>query len=417
MSFRSLSLTYRTAPISVREKTAFVDSEARGFLMKLKDVFGVEEALLLSTCNRTELYYTSKEDISDQLIGLIASEKGQSSATLRHNFKTKSERDAIEHLFRVALGLDSQVVGDIQISNQVKRAYQASADLQMAGPFLHRLMHTIFFANKRVVQETCLQDGNASVASVAVDLINAFSMNVSNPRVLLIGLGEIGQNVLENLSNMEGVRLTVVNRTKEKAIRLVSNPSIIVGDYDNLDKIIEESDVVISAVSVTKPIIGHGLFDEKHNHKLLIDLSLPRSIEPEIDQLPGVSLYNIDQLIEKTQKAKDRRIKAIPDAEKIIQDAIIGFDAWRGEMEVSPTIQKLKESLDSIRKEELSKYAGKISDKEEELLSIATKNMIQKMIKLPVIQLKAACKRGEAETLVEVLNDLFNLEGDKVINK
>ena len=172
--FKAISLTYKNSPLDIRERVAMDSEESATFLMKLSEVFNVEDVLLVSTCNRTEVYYNTNEDISSDMIGLIASMKGVPSSRIAAHFELFSGFEASKHLFRVALGLESQVLGDIQISNQVKRAYQQSADLNLAGPILHRLMHTIFYANKRVVQETRFQDGTASVASVAADLTEKF---------------------------------------------------------------------------------------------------------------------------------------------------------------------------------------------------------------------------------------------------
>ncbi len=413
--FKALGLSYKTAPIEVREKVAFSESEAGQFLTVLKETFSIEEAMLISTCNRTELYFSSLDNHQPEIIRLIASFKALTSHELSDYFNFLDSDQASKHLFNVSLGLESQVLGDIQISNQVKRAYQQSADLNLAGPHLHRLMHTIFYANKRVVQETRLQDGTASVASVAVDLIEGFVGNIEQPRIALIGLGEIGQNVLENL-NSEEAAITLVNRTKSKADKLADGKNIAVCDLNDLDKVLQENDVIISAVSTNSPIISASNFGTEAVHKLLIDLSVPRSMDENLENVPGISLYNVDQLTERTVKARNLREKAIPDAVKIIEEELIGFRSWKSEMGVSPTIQRLKGALDQIRKEELSRHK-KLSEKEMELLEVVTKSMIQKVIKLPVLQLKAACKRGEAETLVGVLNDLFNLESAEVEKK
>ncbi len=413
--FKALGLSYKNAPIDIREKVAFNEEEAGQFLLKLKDIFSIEEALLVSTCNRTELYYTSNDQLHDEIISLMASSKMIPSDTLSAYFQSYNSSSASQHLFRVALGLESQVLGDIQISNQVKRAYQQSADMNLAGPHLHRLMHTIFFANKRVVQETSLQDGTASVASVAVDLIGGFIRNIEQPRIALIGLGEIGQNVLENLNSNE-TNITLVNRTKSKAVKLAEGKNIKVSDFNSLDKVIADNDVIISAVSGTKPVISATNLGKDSIHKLLIDLSVPRSMDVDLENIPGISLYNVDQLTERTVKARKVRERAIPNAEKIIEEELLNFSKWKNEMEVSPTIQKLKNALDQIRREELARHK-KLSEEEMELLEVVTKSMIQKVIKLPVLQLKAACKRGEADTLVGVLNDLFNLESAEVEKK
>lgn len=409
--FKALVLSYKDSPIGVREMVAFNEKDSSEFLLKLKDTFSFEETLLISTCNRTEIYYSSKNDVQGDIIKFIAAFKGISKEAFSNHFKSLDGVHAVRHLFEVSLGMDSQVLGDIQISNQVKRAYQQSADLGLAGPFLHRLLHTVFFANKRVVQETRLQDGTASVASVSVGLIDGFIRNISNPRIALIGLGEIGQNVLENLGETEAT-ICLVNRTKAKADKLAQNTNTTVASFSDLDKVVRESDVIISATSSDQTIISADQFQNQDNHKLIIDLSVPRDVSLGVEDLPGISLYNVDQLTERTHKARKIREKSLPDASKIVDEAIEGFKVWREEMEVSPTIQRLKNALDTIRREELARHT-KVTDKEKELLDVVTKNMIQKVIKLPVLQLKAACKRGEAETLVGVLNDLFNLEGQE----
>ncbi|WP_420317599.1 glutamyl-tRNA reductase [Ekhidna sp.] len=413
--FKALGLSYKNAPIHVREQLAFNELEASQFLTKLKEVFNIDEALLVSTCNRTELYYTSETDVTKGLIGLISTFKSLTKDLLLQYLNGYDSQEAAKHLFRVSLGLESQVLGDIQISNQVKRAYQKSADLNLAGPHLHRLMHTIFFANKRVVQETRLQDGTASVASVAVDLIGGFIQKIESPRIALIGLGEIGQNVLENL-NSDDASITLVNRTRSKAVKLAEGKDILVSDFENLDQVIASNDVIISAVSTKTPIISSSSLKSGVIHKLMIDLSVPRSMDDDLENVPGISLYNVDQLTEKTLKARKTREKAIPDAERIIVEELSSFNKWKTEMEVSPTIQKLKNALDQIRREELARHK-KLSENEMELLEVVTKSMIQKVIKLPVLQLKAACKRGDAETLVGVLNDLFNLESAEIEKK
>lgn len=413
--FKALGLSYKNAPIEVREKVAFNEVEASHFLTLLKETFSVEEALLISTCNRTELYYTSSDIAENEIVSLIASFKTLSSDQLSDYFKSYDSLSASKHLFNVSLGLESQILGDIQISNQVKRAYQQSADLNLAGPHLHRLMHTIFYANKRVVQETRLQDGTASVASVAVDLIKGFVGNIRNPRIALIGLGEIGQNVLENLNDEEAA-ITLVNRTKSKADKLADGKNIAVCDLSDLDLVVAENDVIISAVTTSLPLLSASNFNSELVHKLLIDLSVPRSMNADLESVPGLSLYNVDQLTERTLKARKLREQAIPDASKIVEEELSSFKNWESELGVSPTIQRLKNALDLIRKEELARHK-KLSDKEIELLEVVTKSMIQKVIKLPVLQLKAACKRGEAETLVGVLNDLFNLESADVEKK
>jgi glutamyl-tRNA reductase len=272
------------------------------------------------------------------------------------------------------------------------------------------MMHTIFFANKRVVQETAFRDGAASTAYASVDLAQQFIVNFRAPRILLIGLGEIGQNVAENFEGIEAA-VTLTNRTYEKAAQKAHQLDFEAIEYSSALEQLDEYDVIISSVSVPNPIISKAHFNQiSPKQKLLIDLGMPRSIADDTENIPGFILYNVDQLEEKTTSILKKREAAIPKVEGIVKESILSMKDWAQEMEVSPAIKKLKETLDSIRKEELARYMKSANEEEIKLLDKATKSIIQKVIKLPVLQLKAACKRGEAENMVGVLNDLFNLE-------
>ncbi len=409
--FKSIGISFKNTPLEVREAISLNEESTRTLLRRINEVLGIDELLILSTCNRTEIYYASKEDLNDEILGLLSAFKGLDTAIIKPYFIEYQDALAINHLFEVSLGLDSRVLGDIQISNQVKKAYQWSADEGLAGPFIHRMMHTIFFSNKRVVQETEFRDGTASLASVAVDLTRHFTKNFTLPKIALIGLGEIGEDVAGNLKDFEG-EITLVNRTEEKSIEIAREYGYHYRSFGDLSDVVAAADVIISAVNAPDPILTVENFGNAANHKMIIDLSLPRSVAPEIEDLNGILLYNIDQLDERTKEALSKRQNAVGKVRSIINESLSEFKEWSQEMEVSPTIQKLKNALEEIRRQELARYVGKVDEKHSQLLDKATKNMIQKVIKLPVLQLKAACKRGEAETLVGVLNDLFNLEKD-----
>lgn len=412
-NFRAIGISYKNTPLDVREAVAFDEAQAKQFLVQLKEVLNVEEALILSTCNRTEIYFVAADDVSSQLASLVDVFHGISSTHPSAPYFMHMDYDqASNHLFRVSLGLESMVLGDIQITNQVKKAYQWSADEQMAGPFLHRLLHTIFYTNKRMVQETSFRDGNASVASAAVNVVEKFIQTYTSPKIAVVGLGEIGENVVENLKGIEA-EVTLINRTYEKAEKLAKEFDFQVGALEDLEAILLSSHVIISAVQAPNPIVKASTLQDNHQPKMLVDLSVPRSIEEEVEHISGILLYNVDQLQDKASKALEQRKQVIPEVEGIIEESLDELKNWSQEMEVSPTIKKLKQALEDIRQQELARYVGKMSEKETKVLEKATKGMIQKVLKLPVLQLKAACKRGEAETLVGVLNDLFNLEEEK----
>lgn len=414
IGFKAISLSHKKAPVEIRELVSLSEENCRQMLLQLRDVLGIAEALVVSTCNRTEIYYASEEDLSLQLIAMIGVQKGLlQTASIRHYFDTITDSHAaVQQLFRVSMGLDSQVVGDLQISHQIKRAYQWSADANMAGPYLHRLLHAIFFTNKRVVQQTSFRDGAASVSYAAAELVEELTANLINPQVLLVGLGEIGADVCRHLSKNPSLQLTVSNRTLAKSEALAAEAGAQVLPFDQVQQAIREANVVISSVALPEHFITRQGLEGSHRlaYQIYIDLSMPRSIEPSVDELPGVLLYNIDNINNLASAALERRLAAIPQVEAIVEEAIAEFEDWTRDMMVSPTIQKLKNALEQIRQEEISRYVKSCSEQEAHMVDKITKSMMQKIIKLPVLQLKAACKRGEAETLIDVLNDLFNLE-------
>jgi glutamyl-tRNA reductase len=410
-NFKSLALSYKSAPLEVREQVSLNETGAKQLLRFLKDYTKATDVLVVSTCNRTEIYYCASQDLSEDIFKGLALIKNIKSG-FEHYFARFEGAACVRHLFEVAIGLDAQVIGDLQISGQVKNAYQWSADEDMAGPFLHRLMHTIFFANKRVVQETAFRDGAASISYAAKELAEDLAAAVRNPKVLVVGVGEIGQDVCLNLVDSRLNNVTVLNRTPEKAKALADKCGFQYNGIENLQQEIAHADVIISSVSGTEPLINLALLKEVRilTHKYFIDLSVPRSVEPAIESLPGAIVYNLDDIQEKTTEAVERRKASVPHVQQIISEAMEEFEDWSKEMVVSPTIQKLKQSLDQIRKEELTRFLKNAKPEEAQKLEEMSRSLMQKFLKYPVLHLKAACRRGDAESLSELLQDLFNLE-------
>ena len=410
-SLKALVLTYKTAPVAVREQVSLNEAGAKKLLNFLREYSSATDVLVVSTCNRTEVYYCSDKDHSADIFNGIRLLKNIESGFERH-FSSLEGMDAIRHLFEVGIGLDAQVIGDLQISGQVKNAYQWSADENIAGPFLHRLMHTIFFANKRVVQETAFRDGAASISYAAKELVEDLTTAVRNPKVLVVGVGEIGQDVCLNLAHSSIKNVTILNRTLEKAEKLAARCNFRAATIDQLTNELATADVVVSSVSGEQPLITRELLNDVTilSHKFFIDLSMPRSVEPSIEEIPGVIIYNLDHIQDKTNEALEKRKASVPQVRAIIEQAIAEFEDWSKEMIVSPTIQKLKHSLEQIRKEELARFLKNAKPGEAEKLEEMSRSLMQKILKYPVLQLKAACKRGDAESLTEVLHELFNLE-------
>ncbi len=411
--FRAISLSHTNTPLHVRETFALNEDQLKGFSLKVKDLFAISDLLIVSTCNRTEIYYTAAADFSVELVKALTAEKGLFDYSIYFPFfENHLGKTAVKRLFEVASGLQSKVVGDLQIPNQVKQAYQISADLDLAGPYLHRLMHSIFYTNKQIAQETSFRDGAASVTYLAVNLAEELTLAIKHPKILVLGLGEIGTDVCKYLSDKNIGEVTLMNRTYTKAETLGNLHNFNFKNIDELEVEVAKADVVISSIRTDKPLITKQLLQNKAllGFKYLIDLSVPRSVEDNIEQISGILVYNIDTLQAKADEALNKRMEAIPQVNSIIENAIENFEDWSKEVLVSPTIQKLKSALEVIRKEEMGRYLKNLTSEETEKIDKITQNIIQKILKQPVIQLKAACKRGEADNMIDAITELFDLE-------
>ena len=414
--FKAVSLSFKKAPLAIRELLALDEAACRRFLHTLHHELGLSDLLVLSTCNRTEVYYAADDDRSREIILALGALKGRADiGTFLPYFDLLPTADAaVEHLFEVAMGLDAQVVGDLQISNQVKTAYQWAADADAAGPFLHRLLHTIFFTNKRVQTETRFRDGAASISYATLELVEELTADVANPRVLVVGLGEIGADVCRHLADSKGFgEIVLCNRSRDRAETLAAEcGSLRVVDFENLLPALKEADVVISSINRAEPFFTRELVANLDvlSFKFLVDLSVPRSIAPDVEQVPGVLVYNIDTIQSKASAALETRLAAVPQVRAIIAESIGGLQEWSKEMLVSPLIQRLKANLEQLRQEELDRYQKRATPAESKLLDEATRSLMQKVLKQQVLQLKSACKRDEADKLVELLTGLFDVE-------
>jgi len=413
--FKAVSLSYKKAPLEIRELIALDEPACRRFLHTLQHELALQDLLVLSTCNRTEIYYAAEHDQSAAIIEALAQLKKLSNpaAYVPYFDVLDTYEEAVQHLFEVAMGLDAQVVGDLQISNQVKTAYQWSADADAAGPFLHRLLHSVFFTNKRVQQETTFRDGAASTSYAALELVEELTADVANPRVLVVGLGEIGADVCRHLGGSKYFSsVTICNRSRHKAEGLAEECGLRVLDFENLVAGLREADVIISSIARDTPYFTRELVAnlEVLSYKFFIDLSVPRSIEAEVETVPGVLVYNIDAIHSKTDAALALRLAAVPQVRAIIAESIASLGDWAKEMMVSPIIQKIKGALETLRQEELERQLKKATPEEAKRLDEVTRSLMNKVLKQHVLQLKAACKRDNADQLVDALTELFDLE-------
>lgn len=411
--FRTVRITYKSAPVAIRELIYLPEAQSQEMYLKLREALGIEEALVFSTCNRTEVYYISETNQDQAVIRLLCGLLGIADATpyLPYFECLGHECQAVLKLFEVSMGLESAVLGDLQISNQIKQAYLASNTAGMAQAYFHRLLHTIFHTHKRVHQETPFRDGAASVSYASAELAHELTSHLTAPRALVIGLGEMGQDVARSLDPTHFGQIVLCNRTQAKADQLASELGYESLALADMPEQLGNFDVILSCVTVEKPLIHPDMLQASRlTGTCLIDLCVPRSVSPEVERLPHVLLYTVDDIFAQTQKTLAKRQAAIPQVQAIIHEEMTQFLTWRQQLSISPAIQQLKSALEDIRQEEIARFLKRANDTEAELIENVTKSLIQKIIKFPVLQLKEACKRGEQDDLAEVLLDVFDIE-------
>src|SRR5690606_22542524 len=236
--------------------------------------------------------------------------------------------------------------------------------------------------------------------------------NTFEPRILLIGVGEIGEDVAKNMVHLPAAKVKITNRTLSKAELIAAEMGFEVVPFENCVEAMEEADVIVCSIQSSNPFITKELVKkfQINSYKLLIDLSVPRSIETSVEDVPGVILYNVDNIRSKASETLEKRLAAVPKVEDIIEESIKDFFDWKKEMIASPTINKLKQSLEQIRQEEMARFAKNADTKEYAVIDKITKSMMQKILKVPVVQLRAACQRDQAEEMIQIISDLFDLE-------
>jgi len=304
----------------------------------------------------------------------------------------------------VAIGLDAQIVGDRQVINQVKQAYQMAVAAGAAGPFLHRLLHAVFAAHKRVQTETCFRTGAASASYSTLKLIEELTTHLSRPSVLVVGVGVIGVDVCRHLaaSSKAFSDVALCNRTQAKAAVLAAQCDLRLVEFDHLAAALQEADVVVSTISCPQAFFTGDLVAASigMRGKLYVDLSVPRSVAPNAGQAPGVTLYNIDAIQSKTSAALQQRLAAVPQVRTIIAESLAGLGVWSQVLRVLPAIHYLKTNLERLRQQEVQRHRKHLGSAETALLDVITRSLMQKVLKQHVLHLKATCQRESGELLL-----------------
>ncbi|MEL6535348.1 MAG: glutamyl-tRNA reductase [Bacteroidota bacterium] len=412
LNFQGISISHRTTSVTDRERYALDAAAQELLLLSLRDLAGVQEALVLSTCNRTEVYAVSDTLAPADLFAYLCLAKGISHPNKRaaHFVALPETAVAAQHLFRVGAGLESSILGDQQIAGQIKEAYQRSCDLGMADTYLHRLMHTLFFTQKRIVNQTDFRAGAASVSYAAVQEALKAAHDVSPPPVLILGAGAMGSDVCRHLVKHFSGPITVANRTLTKAKALAQETGVKYLPMQEALAHAGQYPIIISTVAAPKPLLTTQTLGASQGSQLIIDLSVPRSAEPLVGALEHIRVVDVDHIQAQTDAVLARRQAAVPAVERLVEEGLKELDHWQQQQLFTPIIKEIKETLQEIRAGELSRYLQHLSTEDHAMVEEMTQNIIQKVLKIPVLQLKAACLRGEEGPLVEALRVLFDVE-------
>ncbi len=374
--FYAIGLSYKKADAEVRGHFSLSDTAKQNVLTQAKQT-GVESLVVVSTCNRTELYGFAEHPF--KLIQLLCNNTKGTVDEFQEVAYVHKNKDAINHMFRVGSGLDSQILGDFEIIFQLKAGARASKKEGLLNSFTERLVNAVIQASKRIKNETQLSSGATSVSFASVQYIMKNVEQISKKNILLFGTGKIGRNTCENLvKHTKNPHITLINRTKDKAEEVAGKFNLVVKDYDNLEKEINASDIVIVATGAHQPTVYKDLISTQ-KPLLVLDLSIPKNVNENIREHANITLVHLDDLAKITDDTLEKRKSFIPEAEAIILEITADFNAWLDTLKFVPTIQAIKHKLTDFKNTELNNQRKKLSDFNEDQAEIISNNIIQKI--------------------------------------
>ena len=404
-TFYAVGLSYKKADAVMRGKFS-LDEQAKTNLLYQAKTEGIDNLIVTSTCNRTEIYGFAQHPF--QLIKLLCENSQGTVEDFQKVAFVYKNNEAISHMFRVGTGLDSQILGDFEIISQLKNAFVKSKELDLANAFLERLVNAVIQASKKIKNETEISSGATSVSFASVQYIFKNVEDIASKNILLFGTGKIGRNTCENLvKHTKHEHITLINRTKEKAEKLAKKLNVIVKDYADLQIELQKADVVVVATGAQNPTIDKAILNLK-KPLLILDLSIPKNVNENVRDLEGVTLVHMDELSQITDETLENRKKHIPAAEAIIDEIKDEFISWTKQRKFAPTIHALKAKLNTIKEGELNFQRKKLANFDEEQAEIITARIIQKITNHFANHLK------DDETLVdesiEWIEKIFQLE-------
>jgi glutamyl-tRNA reductase len=419
MEFVVIGLNHNTAPLEIRERIAFEESKIEEALCQTKFLPSLKEGMILSTCNRVEIYVAAQEtekaivDLKD----FLSRYHNFSLKEFDKNLYSHAGEEAVRHLFRVASSLDSMIKGEPQILGQIKGAYSMAAQSRTSGFLLNKLLHRAFYVAKRVRTETKIGNSAVSVSFVAVELAKKIFGALDEKTVLLIGAGEMCELAAQHLVSGGVEKVLVTNRTYERAVSLAQEFKGEAIPFDEMPQGLRRADIVISSTGsphylLRREQVAKILKERKQKPIFFIDIAVPRDIEPEVNNIENVYVYNMDDLQQVVNQNMEDREKEAQKAEAIVQEEVAKFVNWYRSLDVTPTIVALRKKFDEIRKKELEKTLSihpDLTEKEKSSLESLTSSIINKILHEPLMHLKRTDEETSMNLYLDTLRTLFQL--------
>jgi len=417
----AVGISHKTAPVELRERLALADARGLGFVRDLHAVAGIHEVVALSTCNRTELYLVVADPIDAEatLLGLLAKRSAIALSALAQAIYSHRNCEAARHLYRVSAGLESMIVGEDQIQGQVRRAYDVALEQETTGPLTSHLFKAALETGKRVRSETAIGAGQVSLPAVAAMLGREVLGDLQGRRAVLIGTGESSELAAQALAAAGAAVVFVANRRRNRAISLASRFGGHSVAFDELPEALVQADMVVSATSSPHQLLeaeGLELVQRERAHRplLVIDLAVPRDVDPTCAQVQGVALHDVDDLESVVARNRKVRLEESRKAEAIIEQEIQNFATWLGSLEVLPTLAALRSHASAIAAQVLAENEGRwetASDRDRERVEAISRAIVNRLLHHPTLRLKEL-RDDRVHARMALVRDLFALDVD-----
>ncbi|MFN6461303.1 MAG: glutamyl-tRNA reductase [Nostoc sp. DedVER02] len=425
MNIAVVGLSHKTAPVEVREKLSIPEPQIESAIAQLASYPHIDEVAILSTCNRLEIYIVSSE--ADQGIREITQFLAEYSKlpvlSLRQHLFMLLHDDAVMHVMRVAGGLDSLVLGEGQILAQVKTTHKLGQQYNGIKTILNRLFKQALTAGKRVRTETSIGTGAVSISSAAVELAQIKVANLAACRVVILGAGKMSRLLVQHLISKGAVEISIVNRSRERAEELTKQfpqQPIQIHPLSEMMTVIANSDLVFTSTSATEPILDRAKLEmvlEVQRSLMLFDISVPRNVHADVNELENVQAFNVDDLKAVVAQNYESRRKIAQEAERLLEEEVEAFDIWWRSLETVTTISCLRNKVETIREQELEKALSRLgsefAEKHQEVIEALTRGIVNKILHDPMVQLRSQQDVEARRRCMQTLQMLFNLDAEE----